>query len=124
MTRLFESGELRQFLAGLLADVSGRVEKLSEDELLSRSVDDMVEEFCSQAVLQPLMVGNDAVDGAVSETTVDVSNDFRWNGGKARGMRVTGTFELLWRCSASEVPAVDLHDDAFRGRSRGGPDHG
>lgn len=72
MTRLFESGELRQFLAGLLADVSGRVEKLSEDELLSRSVDDMVEEFCSQAVLQPLMVGNDAVDGTVSETTVDV----------------------------------------------------
>lgn len=94
MTLLFESGELRQFLAGLLADVSGRVEKLSEDELLSRSIDDMVEEFCSQAVLHPLMVGNEAVDGTVSETTVDVSNDFRWNGGKARGMRVTGTFEL------------------------------
>lgn len=94
MTRLFESGELRQFLHGLLTDAGAAIERLPEEELLSRSVDDMVEQLLSSVVVQPLEISTELIDGNVSEITVDVSRDWSWHGDRARGTQVTATYDF------------------------------
>jgi hypothetical protein len=94
MTPLFESGDLRKFLHDLLSDAGAAIERIPEDELLSRSVDDLVEQFLGSVVLQPLKIGTEPMDGDVSETTVDVSHDWAWHGDRARGTRVRATYDF------------------------------
>jgi hypothetical protein len=94
MTRLFEAGDLREFFGGLLTDLANRIERLSEDEILARSTDDLIEELVPIATVAPLAIGEEPVDGDVVETTVDVSHDFGWAGSRARGFRVSATYEF------------------------------
>jgi hypothetical protein len=94
MTRLFESGELGDFLQGQLKAAADRLESISEDEVLSRSVDDLTLELAAAATITPLVVGTEPIDGSVAETTVDVSRDFIWNGSRARGFEVKAVYEF------------------------------
>lgn len=133
MTRLFESGSLRDFLAGLIRDSKDWIERLSEDELLARSLDDLVDELGGSARLEPLTIGDEPVDGDVSETTVDVSDNFRWNGSVARALRVTGSFEFqgdprLFKYQPSTYTMSRFEGDIGQGRItvesvRAGLDH-
>jgi hypothetical protein len=94
MARLWQDGELREFLLGLIREVSALVEKLPEDELLSRSTADLVEQYTPLATVEPLSVGSEPVDGDVTETVVDVSGDFRWGGDRAKGFKVRASYEF------------------------------
>src|SRR5688572_17918931 len=94
MPRLWQNGELREFLSGLIREVSARIEKLPEDELLSRSTEDLVEQYTPLATLEPLSIGAEPVDGDVTETVVDVSGDFRWGGDRAKGFQINASYEF------------------------------
>jgi hypothetical protein len=94
MSRLWQDGELREFLAGLVRSVGEAIEKLPEDQILARSTDDLVTEYAPRATVEPLEVGLEPVDGDVVETTVDVSGDFRWGGDRAKGMKVVASYEF------------------------------
>jgi len=94
MSRLWQDGELSDFLAGLIREVAEKIERLSEDEVLSRPTDDLVAEYAAMATVEPLAIASDPVDGDVAETTIDVSGDFRWNGNRARGMKVVASYEF------------------------------
>lgn len=58
--------------------VTDRLEHMSEDEVLSRSTDDLVEELAGHARLEPLAIGADPVDGGVDESSEQVSDG--WSG--------------------------------------------
>lgn len=94
MTRLFESGELREFLQSRLTATADRLERLPEDEILSRSIDDLTQEFVAAVTIAPLVVATEPIDGSVTEIIVDVSRDFMWNGSQARGFEVKAVYEF------------------------------
>jgi hypothetical protein len=120
MTKLFASGELRQFLEGLLESASKMIESRSEDELLSRSTDDLVGELTPIAHVEPLAIGAEPVDGSVKETTFDVSRDFGWGGGRARGFEVRAVYEFvgdsrLFKYQPSQYQLVTYDAEVGRG---------
>lgn len=94
VSRLWQDGDLRDFLAVLVRSVVEKIEALPEDEILSRSTDDLVAEYAPHAAVAPLEVGSEPVDGDVRETTVDVSGDFGWNGDRAKGIEVVAAYEF------------------------------
>lgn len=71
---LFARGELRGFLGALLESARARIEGLDEDELLSRSSDDIAAEVAADARIGALEIGEEAVDGSVTETTIHIQN--------------------------------------------------
>ena len=94
VSTLFSKGFLDEFLRGLFQLAQQRVERLSEDELLSRSTSDLAEETSSTAYVVPLAIGEEQVDGDVRETIVDVSNDYHWSGDRAKGFLVSVIYEF------------------------------
>lgn len=69
MTRLFERGELREFLQQLLRDTVGRIDALPEDEVLGRSTDDLLDQFSKLATLEAPTISAGPVDCEVADTS-------------------------------------------------------
>lgn len=82
MTDLFRRGELRDFLNARVRSATDHLERMSEDEVLRRSTDDLVDELVGRARLEPLVIGSDPVDGGVTEGSEQVQD--RWDGGTYR----------------------------------------
>jgi hypothetical protein len=104
---LFSSQDLRSVLEVHIAGVIKQLELMSEDEVLRRSSDDLVEELVTAARIEPLVIGADPVDGSVVETTVDVSSRFEWGGSTAPGYEFIAVYEFtgdpqLFRCRPSQ----------------------
>lgn len=76
MTKLFTRGYLREFMADRLRGVISGLERMGEDEVLRRSVDDLVTDFVARAHLEPLTIGDEPIDGGVAEGTIDVPDNF------------------------------------------------
>ena len=76
MTELFSRGELREFLAARIRSVTDRLETTPEDEVLSRSTDDLAEHLVDLARLEPLAISSEPVDGGVSEGSQEAPDQF------------------------------------------------
>jgi len=82
VAELFRRGELRDFLDVRIQSVMDRLEQMGEDEVLSRSTDDVVEELVGRARLEPLVIGADPIDGGVAEGSERVRD--MWDGSTYR----------------------------------------
>jgi hypothetical protein len=91
---LWQSGGLDALLAGLVSQFAERIERLPEDEVLARSTDDLVVEYTPLAVVEPLTIGAEPVDGDVTETTVSVAHRFDYDASRVRGYRAHAVFEF------------------------------
>lgn len=67
---LFTRGPLSNYLANRIRQVLSEFEKVSEDEVLRRSTDDLVSDLVRRARLTPLEIGEEPIDGGVTEGTV------------------------------------------------------
>lgn len=76
MTELFQRGYLRDYFSERLSSSRGSFEGLSEDEVLSRSTDDLIHELAELARLEPLSISADPIDGGVAEGSVSVRDHF------------------------------------------------
>lgn len=94
MAPLWDEGDLAGFLPHLIRQVGDRIEQMSEDELLSQPTEDLVEALSVIAVLDPLAIGADRIDGSVDEVDVDVSHDITHDGDRARGLKITAVYEF------------------------------
>lgn len=81
MKSLFELGYLSDYFRQRIAAVRARLEQMSEDEVLSRSSDDLVDELSRQARLEPLQISDAPIDGGVTEGSVQFEDQF---GGSVR----------------------------------------
>lgn len=93
MTALFNRGELRHYLEDRVGSCLGMLERMPEDEVLSRSTDDIVSQLVQCAQIEPLRVGDEAIDGGVVETKVDHHDVFDRSVYKVPGLRVHAVFE-------------------------------
>lgn len=84
MTELFARGYLRDFMDGRVRSVVSDLERISEDEMLRRSVDDLVLDFTERAYVEPLIIGAEPVDGGVSDGVVEVPDPFERYGRTVR----------------------------------------
>lgn len=80
MTGLFERGYLRDYLDHRVRDAGTWLERKPEDEIMSRSNDDLVEELLDRSLLVPLAIRPEPIDGGIVEGTVDVPNE--WGRGR------------------------------------------
>lgn len=95
MASLFERGELREFLHKQLQDVANQIEGLPEDEVLARSTDDLVEEYSASATLKVPVLGDQPIDGKVSEASRQVRDQFGLDRTyTVRGFTISATFEF------------------------------
>ncbi|SCX05847.1 hypothetical protein [Candidatus Aquiluna sp. UB-MaderosW2red] len=76
MTDLFERGYLRDHFDRLVRDAIAWFERKPEDEILSRSTDDLLKELLDRSLLAPLAIGPEPIDGGIAEGTVDVSDEW------------------------------------------------
>lgn len=93
MIELFSRGDLREFLAHLVANCKGILERMPEDEVLARSTDDIVAELSEAARVEPLMIEADPIDGGVTETKVDMYERFTERHYQAAGLKIHAVFE-------------------------------
>jgi len=102
MTELFNRGELREFLDARLRSAIDRLHTMTEDEVLSRSTDDLIERLARLARLQPVVIGQEPIDGGVMEGSRQVRD--QWGSGRTYNQAVfsvhavyefTGDPELL-----------------------------
>lgn len=96
MAVLFQRGFLNDFLAALTGESLSRVEKLSENEILTRPVEDLVEELIPFVYVEPLAIGDEAIDGSVTETTlqrgIDAPPDPLGRFGRVRAYRIEAVY--------------------------------
>lgn len=76
MTELFTRGYLRDFMALRVSSTVSALERMSEDEVLRRSADDLVADLVTRARLDPLAIGDEPIDGGVKEGTIEVPDNF------------------------------------------------
>jgi len=81
---LFTRGPLSNYMANRVRQVLLEFEKVSEDEVLRRSTDDLVSDLVRRARLTPLEIGEEPIDGGVTEGTVEVPDRFSVYGGSVR----------------------------------------
>ena len=67
MATLFQGGYLGDFLQTLVQRAVRRVEELPEDDLLTRSEEDIVADLLPWVWVDPLSVAEDPTDGSVTE---------------------------------------------------------
>lgn len=93
MMELFNRGELRDYLASRVQASLKRLETMAEDEVLSRSTDDIVLQLCEAARTDAITIGTDAIDGGVAETQVDAYDPFDRTRYRVAGLRIHAVFE-------------------------------
>ncbi len=90
---LFNRGELRDYLASRVQACLKRLEGMAEDEVLSRSTDDIVLQLIEAARIETITIGTDAIDGGVTETQVDAYDPFDRTRYRVAGLRIHAVFE-------------------------------
>ena len=93
MTELFNRGELSDYLSKRVQSCLQLLEDMPEDEILARSTDDIVFQLIETAQIEPIAISEDAVDGGVSETQVELYDHFDRTRYKAAGLRIHAVFE-------------------------------
>ena len=93
MTELFNRGELRDYLSDRLRSRLKQLESMPEDEVLSRSTDDIVVQLVNAAHLEPVTVEVGPIDGGVAETEVEMYDHFDRTRYKTAGLRIHAVFE-------------------------------
>lgn len=93
MTGLFSRGELRVYLENRVRSCLNLLENMPEDEVLARSTDDIVSQLVQAAQMEPLRIGDEAIDGGVVETKVDHYDVFDRTVYKVPGLRIHAVFE-------------------------------
>src|SRR5699024_3853734 len=69
------------------------LERMAEDEVLSRSIDDIVYQLVQDAQIEPLSIGDEAVDGGVTEAQVDHYDGFDRKTYRVSGLRIHAVFK-------------------------------
>ena len=93
MTELFNHGELRDFLSGRVQSGLDTLKAMHEDEMLSRSTDDIVLQLANAAQVEPVTLGAEAIDGGVTETQVDGYDTFDRTRFTTAGLKIHAVFE-------------------------------
>jgi len=93
MTDLFSRGELRDFLSQRITRCVQSLERLTEDEVLARSTDDLVAELVELARIEPIVISPDAVDGRVAETQIERVDRFEGRRYATPGFMIQAVFE-------------------------------
>lgn len=94
MTELYQRGYLHDFTQKHLTAVLRVVETKNDDEILSRSADDLVEELVGIARLEPVVIGAEPVDGGAVEGYVEVPDQL-WGGvNRQRILNVHAVYEF------------------------------
>lgn len=93
MTDLFTRGELRDYLNKRVESCLQQLKSMAEDELLSRSTDDIVVQLVRSAHIEPLEIGTDAIDGGVTEIKVNHYDRFQGRQYSVPGLRIHAVFE-------------------------------
>jgi hypothetical protein len=65
---LFQRGQLDGFLRSLIGVAHTRIDQLSEDVLLARSTEDLVQELKMVAYIEPLVIDDEWSEGSVDDT--------------------------------------------------------
>ena len=94
MTELFRRGELRDYLSNRILSRLETLDRMAEDEILSRSTDDLVDQVVETARLAPLVIGADPIDGGVTETQVETDDDFDRGRYKVPGLRIHAVYDF------------------------------
>ena len=68
MATLFQRGQLDGFLRSLIGVAHTRIDQLSEDVLLARSTEDLVQELKMVAYIEPLVIDDEWSEGSVDDT--------------------------------------------------------
>lgn len=76
MTDLFQRGYLRDYLGERVRNAIAWLERKPEDEILSRSTDDLVKELVDRTLLVPLAIGSEPIDGGVVEGIITVPDEW------------------------------------------------
>lgn len=76
MTELYNRGHLSDYTHNRVQQVISDLERIGEEEILRRSTDDLVSELVARARLEPLVVGDEPIDGGVQERSVDMQDPF------------------------------------------------
>jgi hypothetical protein len=93
MSLLFSRGQLRRYLEQKWKALFSQIDELPEDYILSRSVDDLTDQFLENAHIEPVILdAENPVDGSVDVVTVDVSDNHMWSGDTATGYRITAVY--------------------------------
>lgn len=93
MTELFNRGELRNYLASRVESCLKLLNTMPEDEVLSRSTDDIVLQLVRAAQTESITIGADPIDGGVTETQVDAYDHFDRTRYRVAGLRIHAVFE-------------------------------
>ncbi len=93
MTELFNRGELRDYLSNRAQSCLKRLEGMAEDEMLSRSIDDIALQLVNAAQLESIVIGADAIDGGVTEAKVDRYDAFDQTRYTTTVLKVHAVFE-------------------------------
>lgn len=95
MVLIFNRGSLPDYLHKCAVEAAEWVAKLSENEVLERSVGDLVAEAVARAHFEPVAIGEEPVDGGVDLTTIDMPDAFdRGRPTKADATAVSGIWEF------------------------------
>jgi hypothetical protein len=76
MTELFRRGDLGDYLEGRLTAARRDLDGLREDDVLSRSIEDLVAELVDSTRVEPLEISDEPIDGDVAEATIAVRDQF------------------------------------------------
>lgn len=94
MTEIFSRGELRDYLSRRILSRLETLDRMAEDEILSRSTDDLVDQLVETARLAPLVIGADPIDGGVTETQVETVDIFDRRRHKVPGLRIRAVYDF------------------------------
>ena len=93
MSELFNRGELRDYLSNRVQSCLKSLESMAEDEVLSRTTDDIVLELIRAAWVEPLNIEESAIDGGVVEAKVDMYDHFENRQFRTSGFRIHAIFQ-------------------------------
>jgi hypothetical protein len=95
MTELFNRGELRDYLSSRVQSYLNSLEAMHENEMLSRSTDDIVLNLVDAAQIEPITIGAEAIDGGVTEAQVDRYDAFDRTRYTSAGLKIHAVFEYF-----------------------------
>jgi hypothetical protein len=120
MTDLFQRGELNDYFRKRVDFIRDAFDRLSEDEVLTRSTDDLVVDLAEQARLDPLSIGADPIDGGVEQGSIQVRDIFDRSVRQAvynvhAVYEFTGDEDLLYYAPSTRLAYTAIQADVGRG---------
>lgn len=123
---LFNRSYLSEYTDKRLRQVLAGFQNMSEDEVLSRSTDDLVTELIGRAHLEPIIIGNEPKNGDVKEGVIDIQDPFGWNGSRTVKQQVfnlsavyefSGDVDLFYYCPQTSIAFTTIQADIDVNRS-------